>query len=536
MNCYSADNKQLVEEQLDLAEKAITQTKRAEEAILHCLKAEELMKEANIKDFKLKERLHLRFIVAFKMLDQPLSAIIHLKKLLQLMRNHDQMITQGYYINAGRLAGFFKETNALDSAYHYYRLSLEVASQLNIRVYKAGANNNLGLFFANQNKWELANTYYDKALQILELEKPEVNMLWFSIMDNKADALLANGDTTSAKEIIAKNLNSLYDLPKQHRRVISYGKKLLQLLLLQNELDSSRMLLESIEPHLYKEEGQWHIDNLLAFLELKLEINKILADKDGQLAVFFQIDSLRKIKSKKELSRTKKINQILSKYALESAEKEIEIVRSKNHEIKQSNHRKMFLLIFLIAMLSAFSLLIRSMYKRKLSIKAAEKELDEKELKLRELENEKLNLELRNKSNDFSDLMMQLSLKEGWSKEIIQQLEGLVQDGLKADLNGLRKVIRDLKQKAGINNRLDLQQKGIEQVNSAFFDRLDKSFPALTKAERELCALIRLRLDGKEIAIIRNIHPSSVRKLRYRLRKKLALEESENLYDFIGKI
>ena len=131
---------------------------------------------------------------------------------------------------------------------------------------------------------------------------------------------------------------------------------------------------------------------------------------------------------------------------------------------------------------------------------------------------------------------MQVSLKEDWNEQITTDLRELTKGVDKVEVTDLKNFIRDLKQKASVYDKVELQQKGIKDVNTAFFNRLDKKFPNLTKGERELCGLIKLRLDGKEIALIRNIHPSSVRKLRHRLRKKLQLTVEQDLYDFVAKI
>lgn len=131
---------------------------------------------------------------------------------------------------------------------------------------------------------------------------------------------------------------------------------------------------------------------------------------------------------------------------------------------------------------------------------------------------------------------MQTSLKEDWSAEIINELETLHKKGIEISASELKKLIRSLKQKSGVYDKVNIQKKGIDEANSVFFERLNKQYPLLTKSERELCGLIRLRLDGKEIAVIRNIHPSSVRKLRHRLRKKLNLDSKIDIYAFISNI
>jgi tetratricopeptide (TPR) repeat protein len=75
-----------------------------------------------------------------------------------------------------------------------------------------------------------------------------------------------------------------------------------------------------------------------------------------------------------------------------------------------------------------------------------------------------------------------------------------------------------------------------EQVHPGFFADLRLKFPALSAAETRLCALLKLNLPTREIANMLAISADSVNKARYRLRKKLELEPSEELHNVIDGI
>jgi tetratricopeptide (TPR) repeat protein len=62
-----------------------------------------------------------------------------------------------------------------------------------------------------------------------------------------------------------------------------------------------------------------------------------------------------------------------------------------------------------------------------------------------------------------------------------------------------------------------------------YINRLRNLYPLLSDAEERLCLLMKLNLSGKEIATILGILPDSVKKTRYRIRKKLDLPESVKL-------
>lgn len=57
----------------------------------------------------------------------------------------------------------------------------------------------------------------------------------------------------------------------------------------------------------------------------------------------------------------------------------------------------------------------------------------------------------------------------------------------------------------------------------------------MTHKEKLLCAYIKMNLLSKEIAPLMNVSLRGVEISRYRLRRKLGLEEGENLSEFLQK-
>ncbi len=83
------------------------------------------------------------------------------------------------------------------------------------------------------------------------------------------------------------------------------------------------------------------------------------------------------------------------------------------------------------------------------------------------------------------------------------------------------------------NEDFERFQSNIKKVNHDFFEKLTIHFNNLTTNEIHLCGLIRLGLTIKDISSIKNISPKSVEMNRYRLRKKLQLDEGQDLYQFL---
>ncbi len=76
-------------------------------------------------------------------------------------------------------------------------------------------------------------------------------------------------------------------------------------------------------------------------------------------------------------------------------------------------------------------------------------------------------------------------------------------------------------------------KKAFEEVYPNFFASLRYRFPDITAAELRLSALIKLNLTLKEAANTLGISSESVKKSRYRLKKKIALQEDDSLEEFI---
>ena len=95
-----------------------------------------------------------------------------------------------------------------------------------------------------------------------------------------------------------------------------------------------------------------------------------------------------------------------------------------------------------------------------------------------------------------------------------------------------------------INNKIDgnIQSdevlKRIEDqfdlIHNNFMKRLHAKHPELSHNERMMCAYLKMNLSTKEIAPLLNISVRGVETIRYRLRKKFALEREDSLTDYLS--
>ncbi|MFK8060882.1 MAG: helix-turn-helix transcriptional regulator [Polaribacter sp.] len=112
---------------------------------------------------------------------------------------------------------------------------------------------------------------------------------------------------------------------------------------------------------------------------------------------------------------------------------------------------------------------------------------------------------------------------------------------IKADIRGIKTEDKALLK--SINNQINLildnnedwknLQEHFNMVYSGFYDALNKQHPSLSETELRHCMFIKLHLQTKEIAKILLIDPRSVQTSRYRIKKKMNLNENYDLRDYL---
>lgn len=517
---------------LDSGDYEMAHERRVDKMLYYAIEAEQIADQTESLNPLLKQRIELNYSTIFQSIRQIDFAIEHLKKWLELVSVTNKKGVM-YTINTSRIASNYMSINEIDSAKKYFQQSLDFSISEGKSLYISSGLNNLGVFYYKQYEFELAKKYYLEAIEILDSNTNKEQILAISIRDNLADYYLAIGDTNKAIQLITKNIEKdLYD-NKKHHNFLKYNLKLYDLFLTKKNFIKASHELNYLDSIIHKDKT----DSIsLVFKKdvikrmLKGSINVSFIELSNELNLIND-----KIISKQEIDLSQ-LNESINRYLIRVSEKEKKNLINKSNLNNERNRNKQLVLLGSLVLLVLIIVLTFLIYRFRLKVSHTEKKLKEQELKVQFLENRKLSKDLDLKRNDFSDLHMQITLEDNFSKEIIERLKKIKSE-INVDLSSeIGNLIRDLNQKTAVFEKLEIQKKGMKEVNSSFFEKLDKRFPELTKSERELCGMIRLRLDGKEIAMIRNIQPSSVRKLRYRLRKKIGIEHTDNIYEFISKV
>lgn len=161
-----------------------------------------------------------------------------------------------------------------------------------------------------------------------------------------------------------------------------------------------------------------------------------------------------------------------------------------------------------------------------------EKTLAEKERAQLQIETQERELML--KKNELASLTLILEQKDLYLKDILQELEGCIQDSQSDDFGRkVQKAVRSLRQELKSERNWEIIKVRMNSIHSGFLGRLVEKHPDLTKTELKLCSLMKLNLSRKETAKILHISVSGVEKQRYRLKKKLGLGTSIKMENYI---
>ncbi len=162
-------------------------------------------------------------------------------------------------------------------------------------------------------------------------------------------------------------------------------------------------------------------------------------------------------------------------------------------------------------------------------------------LLIAEYNNEKLIAEKRSKEllKDFVEHkkreLFLLSLNSIYKQNLFTSLKKKITDlrtenpGIKG-INQLFIIMRSFDESEEDRKLFD---KHFQELHSGFFEKLEKISTGLTASEKRFATYLKIGLSSHDIVKILNISMEGVKKNRYRIRKKLKLDRSIKLEEFI---
>ncbi len=394
--------------------------------------------------------------------------------------------------------------------------------------------NNLSVSAAERSNYNKALEYAFLAMHQLDTERDSGKRML--LQRNIAEIYLKNGEPSLA----LRNLREVIEYQESHNELRHLADSYSTMAhIFDNSADSFAIYLHHAENAAKRSNSITEIPSIL------LELGKYYSNKHNYETACRYFEEYAAVKDSILNMEIKIHTQGLSNVYTKEALQADRIEKLENEAAMADSRAKwtMIVSICLLALmiLAAKKLLIaqrrkyRQTAKRKLKEKLSsiehlkEKErqnataLKEKEEALAKSENKQTVMALQAlRAHEFTE-----SLSSG-IKQLLLKINVRDTDTRKA----LRETLSDIDR---MDNDAGLKEfvKSFEEINSNFYDSLSAGYPSLTARELRMCALVRLGLSSKEIAYITFREVRSVEAVRNRLRKKFALEQSENLADFL---
>jgi len=498
-----------------------------------------------IDSFEVLSLLHSQFAGLMHEYNAEELFIEYEKKALAYHRKaYPEATSRGYNLIGG-IGSHYLRIQQYDSALYYFKLQLTEARNTKVPLWIAGAYNNTGILFLNQRHFEVARLYFDSAVAVLKVEAPSDSTLFGSITDNLAQLAFKQSNYAEAAELFKKNI-SWYSSVSDSQNIVKSYEGLAKVLLKEKKLNEAANIISHLKHFPGIEKGKYSMKYALGYFDLQSDY--FLAKGNWQAALETQLhlaafkDSVNAVllSNQGELmqavtaSELYRFNTDLKLYGMQLAAREKDL---------KDTRRSLFaalvfaLLSVIIAVLLFYFFRNRSrIQQHEIELHKIEKQLAETTLKNHQLEKEKLQSELKNKSKDLSDFSFYLKNLKELNNTLAEKLGGLEKLNPKQQKELLGNMLKELNMQHYTQEKVQLVQENIDNVNHELYSILLKRFPDLSKSELELCGFLRLNMSNKDISILKKIEPESVKMARYRLRKKLLLDSETDIYRFLSEI
>ncbi|MDN3677299.1 histidine kinase [Flavobacterium paronense] len=149
-------------------------------------------------------------------------------------------------------------------------------------------------------------------------------------------------------------------------------------------------------------------------------------------------------------------------------------------------------------------------------------------LKLQEYDKHILEMQVQSKASEVAGKSLSIAKQS----EMIESIQSILES--ENDLNQLKsKIKKSIKINAINKNEWQSFEKNLIQSHEDFVYKLTQKYPHLTSKDIKLSIYLKMNLSSKEIAPLMNISFRGVELHRYRLRKKLDLNQDEGLSKFM---
>ena len=416
----------------------------------------------------------------------------------------------------------------------YYKKAIDQYEKLDDSSHLAQVYVYMGVSFKRIEKYDSAMYYYKSAEQLAK--KMQDNALLAKIYSNKGNILDKKGQTKSALDHYERSLKFAQKANLPPAYYFNYVN-IAEIHIRQKNYDQAIELLNEALP----------IGKKYDLPDRHLVYNHLYKahKKRGQpaLALKYHEEMTELRDSIHKAHKHQEIMELQTKY--ETKKKEAQILKLKK-EKKQEELMRVYLLSGLVGVVIVALIIVLWNLQRR--AKAKQKALQlEKENQQKSDQMEKLRLEHQLEKSASEKYQLDLQFKE---QELVYQT--LKQAELanknkaicetmtpfkhrlsrKKDQEQFEKALSDITNDNSREPLSDFEQMFL-QMHGNFYEKLLQISPELSRSELEMCSLLRMNLPSKEIANVLNLSISTIDQRRHSIRKKLNLENQQNLISYL---
>lgn len=406
------------------------------------------------------------------------SAYHYQLKALEIYRNQgDSMQLPKIYENLGSI---HEDLGHYDSAMYYFRLSLVQYQSRKEQSQHIEVMNNIGDVLRKTGKYRQSIIYTNEAINI-------------SLAQNNIYQLSSGyRDLAKAYNLLGINDSAYYylELSRKYALDIYSAESSRQMAFLETE-NNARKKDESI----YQ-------------LQQSQQLNKILAIASGIIALLVAVllglawnRHKLKIRNERAISKQQKV------------------IMETHNQLMEADLKS--------------RILEEERLRASLNNEQLEKARLDAQLKSNMLEEALLKEQIEQKSKELSTNALHVIQKNQLLEQLREQIEAIVNDDRRDHKKQLKQLLTSINQNFNNESYWVEFKNTFEQIHKSFYEKLTHICPDISASELRLVSLLKMNMNTNDIATILGISLDSLRVARYRLRKKLKLEQGSNLSVFL---
>lgn len=476
------------------------------------------------------------------------------RSMIDIMENSDHLTNtdkrqlMNLYIIIGTS---FSESGMPSVSLDYYTKGLNLCKDSTDQAYKAMYYNNIGVLYANANILDKASGYFKQALEI-NLEQ-NVHQEAFLNYGNLAELYVLQGDLSNAQQAAQKSLDYingsknpllLANMRVQQGDIYTRQQQFDVALLRYNsaleEYLSSGYVSGVVDTQIHLSDLYLHrnmTDSAYSYATAALSkardtnqpefvvkaLNKLAEVKER---TGFYVDAVKHLRESREIEDS--LRNVETQLRLDNWEilgyDPVSNADRKGSGLSLSGKYLIISGLITLAVLIAVMIILLYRSRRKRILQEEENHTlatdfaqANREMTALSIEKIKVSESVESICDELRSVLLELNPRETAKRDRIRQL------------------LKSLDNLANDNSDLEFKHF-FEKVHPDFYRILLERFPDLTQRDLRLCAFIYLGLNTKEIATITYREVRSVESARNRLRKKLGIENSDDLQAFLQEL